>query len=205
MGENQSKLDDYTNYKKCIDSKVLEKGRKFYIVTSHEQPNKPQFIFPTYSIRHIGYVCAWKLSTHSNLYIFELVLTNDIHVVELRKQSDITNLHSCTGIEFKLESGFWNNYHTLNALSNYDGWIEYPTAEPGRPMGIEIAIKDPSSLEFTGNNWTLDDILVKNADEFAYIDSELVTDLKLSNSIAIEFAKKLILDVTKLLNYSIID
>ena len=148
----------------------------------------------TYSIKDIGYACGWKLKLDKQLYIVE---------VELRSPSDITKLHECTGIDFKLESSLWNNYYTLDALKDhpiYEGWIEYPTSEPGRTLGIEIAITNPSLVMLTGKSWTLEDILIYNADKFECIDMELVNDLKQGKSNAIEFAKQMINDVTKILN-----
>lgn len=205
MGANQSKLGDlyYTKTKKCIDPIVITAGKKFYIVTSHKIPHNPKFMALTYSIKDIGYACGWKLKLDKQLYIVEVELTKDINIVELRSPSDITKLHECTGIDFKLESSLWNNYYTLDALKDhpiYEGWIEYPTAEPGHILGIEIAITNPSLVMLTGKSWTLEDILIHNADEFECIDMELVADIKQGKSNAIEFAKQMINDVTKILN-----
>jgi len=201
MSVNNSKIGDLYYKEKCVDLIVLEKGNKFYIVTSYEHPKTTSFMAQTRRIKDIGYVCAWKIA--KPLYIFEVELTKDINIIELRSPSDIVNLHSCIGIDFKLKDGLWDNYHTLDALKEhpkYDGWIEYPTAEPGRPLGIEIAITNPSLVKFTGAHWTLENLLVENADEFECIDSGLVTDLKQGNSNAIEFAKTMLLDLTKILN-----
>ena len=210
MGTHLSKFGGsyYLKTKKCIDSNVLEKGHKFYFVSDYKYPYNPKFMTFTRRIKDIGYVCAWKID--KQLYIFEVELIKDINVVELREPSDIINLHECTGIEFKLDAGLWNNYHTLDAIlpdgqnglahSGYDGWIEYPTAEPGRPLGIEIAITNPSSVMLTGKSWTLENLLIENADEFECIDLGLVNDLKQGNTNAIEFAKTMIMDVTKILN-----
>lgn len=205
MGANKSYLGDLYYKTNCNKQIMLKAGTKFYVVTSYTQPNIPNFMAPTHSIRDIGVVCKWKLNEDPNrqLYVFELELIDDILVVELRTPEDIVKLHTCTGIEYKFDHELWDNYHTLYSLNNipeYEGWIEYPTAELGHPLGVEIAFKDKQVVKFTGQYWTLEDILIQNANDFNCIDLELVEDLKKGNPNAIKFAKEMILDGARLLN-----